>query len=518
MSNERFIDWLRGFVAADEYRRLPAEELWLRVRNSGDENAFHEVVERLGPRVLQICRGVLFDRHLAEDAFQETFLRLAQRRHSIPTFVNARAWVRTAARLTAHHLRRGRRRKTNREQSLVDVGTETVRPESDEFDRLSMAMQELPERYRRPLELVYWDGLTHSEAAMQLGWSKGTVDSYVSRGLEKLRAKLGLPTVAVLIATLSAPAPAVTPMLFAALAGPLPAVGWNIGKLLLVNVLLVGAGAVGWGMRERMSNKAGANPMPIVQPHVAQIKMKLDVSSVPEKNLRIFRKEVEPVIIDSLKSLFDEGAVRIESVDVYDSRLVCDVELSYRPGGVKFESRMMFSHDSATGETRVEADPLRNGNWRDIDSARPVVLYRDPLFNFELTIGQSLLGKIMEAFKRLPQDNLSIDAATDRKRRLVVADDLYIGVWLARGDRTKRCAVTARPDGSLDFLNEAGEHAGSSRGIWVGPDGRLRGVVAFASRVVLSADGTRLQFIDSPKSEWWERVSKSESSKLNKDK
>ena len=41
------------------------------------------MVERHGPMVLRICRGVLRDEHDAEDAFQATFLVLAQRAGSI---------------------------------------------------------------------------------------------------------------------------------------------------------------------------------------------------------------------------------------------------------------------------------------------------------------------------------------------------------------------------------------------------------------------------------------------------
>ncbi len=43
------------------------------------EAAFATLVERHRPMVLRICRGLLADGHLAEDAFQVTFLLLARR-------------------------------------------------------------------------------------------------------------------------------------------------------------------------------------------------------------------------------------------------------------------------------------------------------------------------------------------------------------------------------------------------------------------------------------------------------
>lgn len=292
-NSERLIDWLHEYVAADEFRCLPAAELWLRIRDTGDEYAFHEIVERLGPRVLQICRGVLTDRQLAEDAFQEAFLLLAQRRRSIRTFGEACNWVRTAANRTARQILRGRRRKTSREQSLVDVGTQIVRPEPDEFDRLSVAMQELPERYRRPLELVYWDGLSHAEAAAQLRWSKGKVDSYVSRGLQKLRKRLGIATTVAVSAMLSAPAPAIPPTMIASLAVALPiaTVGWGIGKLTALSaIVLLSAGGLGWGLQD-LANE---------QPEASNRQPILVVAKAIDDETR-FRNEIVPQMLEQLK-------------------------------------------------------------------------------------------------------------------------------------------------------------------------------------------------------------------------
>ncbi len=51
--------------------------------------AFAALLDRHGPMVLSVCRGVLRDEHLAEDVFQATFLVLGARP---ARFANGRPW------------------------------------------------------------------------------------------------------------------------------------------------------------------------------------------------------------------------------------------------------------------------------------------------------------------------------------------------------------------------------------------------------------------------------------------
>ena len=51
-------------------------------------------------------------------------------------------------------------------------------------------MRRLPERYRAAIVLCCLEGLTQQQAARQLGWPIGTVQSRLARGRERLRHRL----------------------------------------------------------------------------------------------------------------------------------------------------------------------------------------------------------------------------------------------------------------------------------------------------------------------------------------
>ncbi len=159
------------------------------------EAAFATLVERHGPMVLRVCRHVLADRHLAEDAFQVTFLLLARRARSIHDADALAGWLHRVGRRVALRARAGIHRRFEREAPQngdVDVAIAAVdtleRAElcaavHDEIDRLADAQ-------RLPILLCALEGLSHEEAAHQLGWPLGTIKSRLVRGRKRLEGRL----------------------------------------------------------------------------------------------------------------------------------------------------------------------------------------------------------------------------------------------------------------------------------------------------------------------------------------
>ena len=194
-------------------------------RDATGEAAFAALVARHGPMVLGVCRQVLADRHLAEDAFQATFLVLARKARSIRDSDRLGNWLYGVAFRTARcaRLRFARQRKIEEIGTTIRAGSNvpvepTVPPAEgaiiarEQAEALHGEIARLPVAFRLPVVLCYLEGLTVHEAARQLRWSHGTVRSRMARAREKLRRGLtrrGIVLPAAALATVLGSRPAV---------------------------------------------------------------------------------------------------------------------------------------------------------------------------------------------------------------------------------------------------------------------------------------------------------------------
>jgi RNA polymerase sigma factor (sigma-70 family) len=177
--------------------------------DGSSEAAFEVLVLRHGPMVLRVCRNVLRDPADAEDAFQATFLVLVKRRDSIRRLESIGGWLYgVACRVAARARVEAARRRVIEERAASRVG-EAVDPSSGiaaDGDRGPVVQEEvrrLPGKYRDAVALYYCEGLTHEQAAAQLGCPLGTVRSRLARARSLLRRRLirrGLASLAAMVA------------------------------------------------------------------------------------------------------------------------------------------------------------------------------------------------------------------------------------------------------------------------------------------------------------------------------
>lgn len=161
----------------------------------GAELAFEALVERHGPMVFRICRGVLGDEHAAEDAFQATFLVLARKARCLWVKDSLASWLHGVAHRIAVRARVDAARRRRHEQRLAEArGPAGLvvpdHPRSEAWAMLSEEIARLPETYRAPVVLCYLEAMSYQAAAATLGVTEDTVRGRLARARERLRRSL----------------------------------------------------------------------------------------------------------------------------------------------------------------------------------------------------------------------------------------------------------------------------------------------------------------------------------------
>lgn len=178
------------------------QELVYRYAETGDERSFAALVDRHGPTVHGVCRRVLRDTHLADEAFQATFLLLARKAGALKDAAAVGSWLFGVARRVALAARRQEQRAVPRSprgavakpgDGRNEPATQTSGQSADWDDLLRVLDEELaklPDKYRAPLIACYLQGLTQDEAAKQLGSSLSTLRRRLEQARELLKSRM----------------------------------------------------------------------------------------------------------------------------------------------------------------------------------------------------------------------------------------------------------------------------------------------------------------------------------------
>jgi RNA polymerase sigma factor (sigma-70 family) len=192
MATTTLSSFLRGLtrgMAAETMRDQSDRELVERFLARQDESVFEALVRRHGPMVYRVCWRVLQHSQDSEDAFQATFLLLAQNLRTVRNRDSLASWLHGVAQRVS--LKAKAQAAARRQHQRRIAESELVPPDDITWKELRTVLDaelaSLPESLRLPLILCYLEGRTHEEAAGQLGWSKSTL----IRRLDEARAALG---------------------------------------------------------------------------------------------------------------------------------------------------------------------------------------------------------------------------------------------------------------------------------------------------------------------------------------
>ncbi len=159
----------------------------------GNRQAFSDLYDATSAKLFGICLRILNDRSEAEEALQETYVKVWR---SADKFASGKAspisWLAAIARNSAIDRYRKKKPDTAELVEAEVVADEAPSPESnaimsDDMDNLDRCMGELDERHASAIRNVYLSGWSYNEAATELDIPLNTVKTWIRRGLISLR-------------------------------------------------------------------------------------------------------------------------------------------------------------------------------------------------------------------------------------------------------------------------------------------------------------------------------------------
>ena len=154
------------------------------------DEKLEELVGRYQTSLLRVCFTFLHDRSLAEDAVQETFIKVYQSFDSFHGDSSEKTWIFRIAMNTCRDMLRGRWfRFVDRRVDLSQLPEQTAQMETGDKEIMT-AVMELPVKLREVILLCSFEGMTTYEAAESLGITQQAVSSRLKRAKEKLKKEL----------------------------------------------------------------------------------------------------------------------------------------------------------------------------------------------------------------------------------------------------------------------------------------------------------------------------------------
>jgi len=166
-----------------------------------DPDLLDRLIEQYQHRLLRYLVYLAGNRELAEDLFQETWIRVLERGHQYDGKHEFSTWLYAVARnLTIDYLRRKRPvsldglMEHEDRAPLEPIDTQPsaweVVAQQEQAERISAALVTIPAEYRETVVLRFQEGLALEEIATVTAVPLGTVKSRLYRGLNMLMSRL----------------------------------------------------------------------------------------------------------------------------------------------------------------------------------------------------------------------------------------------------------------------------------------------------------------------------------------
>jgi len=163
----------------------------LRARN-GDAAAFAEIVEFFHVRCLRYARYMLSDEEDAEEAVQDTFIRVYDHLSQFRPDARFEPWL---FRILANRCRTVRARRRRRESMMITgelpaVAAESPEESRDLLEEVEAALEGLPSEQREAFLLRHVEDLSYEDMAVITGVRLSALRMRVKRACDTLRTRL----------------------------------------------------------------------------------------------------------------------------------------------------------------------------------------------------------------------------------------------------------------------------------------------------------------------------------------
>lgn len=147
----------------------------------GKEKAYKALVDQYAPRLMATALRYLPDHASAEDAVQESLIRVFQSIHKYDHQDQLLPWLR---KITVNQCLKVLRKKVIwlHHDDIVETATSFEMGELHQLeDNMTMALLQLPEAYRLVFNLSVAEGYAHAEIAEMLGITESSSRVYLTR-------------------------------------------------------------------------------------------------------------------------------------------------------------------------------------------------------------------------------------------------------------------------------------------------------------------------------------------------
>lgn len=162
---------------------------------NGDKSAFTELVKEYTNGLMLFINCIVGDIHIAEEAADETFLKLYVKKPRYKSEYSFKTWLYTIGKNTAINYAKKYRKSDwipieDYYYISDDTNIEAEYINTEDNKRLHQAIHRLKKEYAQVLYLIYFEGLTNAETADVMGRSKENISVLIHRAKNALKAEL----------------------------------------------------------------------------------------------------------------------------------------------------------------------------------------------------------------------------------------------------------------------------------------------------------------------------------------